>query len=138
MSIKHKVALVLFIFGGAIFFGTGCKKTEDLRSTVSAGAQKQGPEKVKQVSKEYVCMTQDSVFQRKLSPVVVNGKTYFGCCQGCVKAMKENPKKYCYSRDPVTDEIVDKAEAFIMNFRGKALYFKGEENAKKFAQSYGL
>lgn len=44
---------------------------------------------LKPVEAEYVCMVNDTVFEKPQIPVEVGDKTYYGCCMGCVS----NPAK---------------------------------------------
>ena len=83
-------------------------------------------------------MTQNGVYPNKLIPVNYDGKIYYGCCQGCAKSIRENPEKFCYSKDPISRKRVDKAKAKILNFRGRALYFENEDNARQFSIQQNL
>ena len=80
-------------------------------------------------------MTNDRVYKSAQIPVEINGKTYYGCCMECVEALKKYPEKYCYAIDPVSGERVDKAQAVIYNYNGKALYFENRENLAKFLKN---
>lgn len=80
-----------------------------------------------------VCMTQNTVFDHDLIPVVVNGKTYYGCCPGCAAALQQDPR-YTWATDPVSGKRVDKAEAVILNHHGIALYFESMETLRAFKQ----
>lgn len=63
-----------------------------------------------------------------------DNKTYYGCCEGCVKALNEDSTTH-YSLDPLTGEQVDKAIAFIIGKPGSkedVLYFKTEINAREY------
>jgi YHS domain-containing protein len=86
----------------------------------------------------YVCMPQNKVFDRKMLSVNIAGKTYYGCCENCIDLLQNETEKYAYAIDPVTGEKIDKAKAFILEMKGNALYFATEENARKFAEKYGL
>jgi rhodanese-related sulfurtransferase/YHS domain-containing protein len=101
--------------------------------------QKKGFELVKDevsfVPPSKVCMTNDRVYNSPQIPVEINGKTYYGCCMGCVEALKKYPEKYCFATDPVSGEKVDKSKAFIYDYNGKALYFKSKENLAEFVKN---
>lgn len=82
-----------------------------------------------------VCMVTDNVGLMKMIPVKVEGKTYYGCCQGCVGKLKNN-RSYRYTTDPVTGNEIDKAKAFIVADKAKkALYFESKETAERFFAS---
>ena len=81
-----------------------------------------------------VCMTQNTVYDRDLIPVEVNGKTYYGCCAGCAVALQQAPEQYIWATDPISGKRVDKAEAIILNHQGVALYFESMETLRAFLQ----
>lgn len=66
--------------------------------------------------------------------VPFNDKMYYGCCEGCVKTLKEDPtSRLAY--DPLSRELVDKAIAFIIGKPGSredVLYFQSEANARTY------
>lgn len=81
-----------------------------------------------------VCMVNDSSMGKPQIPVEVDGKTYYGCCEGCVDKLKNN-RTLRYSVDPVTGNEVDKASAVIIeNPHGGTLYFESGETAARFVE----
>jgi len=81
-----------------------------------------------EVSPNEVCMTNDAYMGRPQIAVPIDNKTYYGCCYGCVAALKEDINTR-YAVDPVSGTRVDKAIAVIGALRdGKVLYFRNEEN----------
>lgn len=79
-----------------------------------------------------VCMVQNRVGGMKMIPVEVEGKTYYGCCQGCVGKLKFD-RRVRYTKDPVSGVEIDKAKAFIIAADdGTAFYFQSRETAEKF------
>jgi YHS domain-containing protein len=79
-----------------------------------------------------VCMVNDQFMGRAQIPVVVDGRTYFGCCPAC-KEKLENQSEMRTGRDPVTGQQVDKAKAVIVqDASGKVLYFESEETLKRY------
>ena len=93
----------------------------------SAGAKTQGD--IRLVKTDQVCMVNDTVMGKPQIPVAVEGKTYYGCCEGCVERLKKD-RSIRFSRDPVTGKEVDKATAFITSEPdGRALYFESMETA---------
>ncbi len=82
-----------------------------------------------------VCMVTDKVMGKPQIPVVVEGKTYYGCCKNCVGKLKGNPS-IRYAKDPVTGVMVDKSKAFILEGpAGDAIYFESALTAGKFVDS---
>lgn len=78
----------------------------------------------------YVCMMNNKYFGSEQIPVEVEGKTYYGCCQGCVNSLKNN-RAIRYSVDPYSGEEVCKADAYIVlnsDSSQNVLYFKSAEN----------
>ena len=87
---------------------------------------------LKQVEAEYVCMVNDTVFDKPQIPVEVDGKTYYGCCSMC-KARLEKDPTIRSALDPVSGAEVDKTEAVIgADAEGKVYYFENEENLRAF------
>lgn len=92
-----------------------------------------------------VCMVNNRFLNSEQIPLPVNGKTYYGCCEGCVKVLKEDSASH-YTYDLLSNEQIDKAIAFIIGKPGSkedVLYFKSETNAKEyfdknFKQSHSL
>lgn len=81
-----------------------------------------------------VCMVNNRFLNSEQIPVPVNGKTYYGCCEGCVKVLKEDSASH-YTFDLLSNEQVDKAIAFIIGKPGSkedVLYFKSETNARTY------
>lgn len=79
-----------------------------------------------------VCMVNDNVLAQAQLPVVVSGKTYYGCCAGCVGRLNTD-RKARVAADPVTGRDIDKSEAVILEGeRGDALYFESEETARQY------
>lgn len=89
-----------------------------------------------QVPKEQVCMVNDAYMGKLQIPVPVNGKTYYGCCQMCVKTLNNNDDART-GIDPFSKQRVDKTEAFIVliGMDGKVAYFESEENFLKFKEA---
>lgn len=84
------------------------------------------------VETEYVCMVNDTVFDNPQIPVEVNGKTYYGCCMGCVSTL-QNDKAIRYAVDPVSNNQVDKATATIGAATDRTVkYFENLENLNSY------
>lgn len=81
-----------------------------------------------------VCMVNNKFMGKDQIAVPVNGKTYYGCCEGCVSKL-QNDTASRYATDPLTGEIIDKAVAVIIvkpGTKDEVLYFKSENNVKKY------
>jgi len=79
-----------------------------------------------------VCMVTDMVLVKPQLPVVVSGKTYFGCCAGCVGRLNAD-RSARVAADPVSGREVDKSEAVILRGDGgEALYFESEDTARRY------
>ena len=91
------------------------------------------PAVVKVADRSLVCMVNDQDMGKTQIPVVVEGKTYYGCCAMC----KERLAKDANARtgvDPVSGKSVDKAKAVIgKRPDGTVVYFETEANLKKYA-----
>ncbi len=79
-----------------------------------------------------VCMVTDQVMGKPQIPVEIEGKTYYGCCEGCKAKLQKN-RSIRYSTDPLTGKEVDKARAYIVQGDlSKALYFESEQTATRY------
>jgi len=91
-------------------------------------------EAVASVRAELVCMVNDTVMDKPQIPVAFEGKTYYGCCEACVEAIKTDPAVRS-SVDPVSGRAVDKAASFIIEGpAGEALYFESRETAIRYME----
>ena len=80
-----------------------------------------------------VCMVNNQDMGKPQIPVVVEGKTYFGCCAMC-KGRLEKDAAARTAIDPVTSKPVDKATAIIArNESGNILYFGSEETLRRYS-----
>ena len=89
------------------------------------------------IKSNLVCMVNDKFMGRQQIPVEVGGKTYYGCCQGCVKTLQYE-RGARIAIDPLSGKEVDKTEAFIAlkpDRSGKVNYFESEDNYQKFSQN---
>lgn len=87
---------------------------------------------LKKVEPQYVCMINNKLFDKVQIPIIVDGKTYYGCCPMC----KEKLEKSAESRsatDPISNKRVDKAVAVIgAETDGTVHYFENEANLKRY------
>ena len=73
-----------------------------------------------------VCMVNDRDMGAPQIPVVVEGKTYYGCCKMCEKRLHED-ETVRSATDPVSHQKVDKALALLArDASGNVLYFADE------------
>ena len=87
---------------------------------------------LQRVESAKVCMINDKVFADVQIPVVVEGKTYYGCCEMCETKLKTN-KESRFAIDPVSKKKVDKATSVIgATKKGKVYYFESEETLRNF------
>jgi len=85
-----------------------------------------------QVESKYVCMMTDHLFPKEQIPVVVENKTYYGCCEMCEARLKSSAESRV-AVDPVSGQQVDKAVAVIgATPEGGVYYFESVENLKSF------
>jgi len=90
---------------------------------------------LKKVEAQYVCMVNNTLFNKTQIPTVVEGKTYYGCCSMC-KEKLERSTALRMAIDPISKNKVDKATAIIgAQADGKVHYFENEENLKKFGHN---
>ncbi|KAA9325153.1 hypothetical protein [Adhaeribacter soli] len=81
--------------------------------------------------KDLVCMVNNAYMGKKQFPVPFEDKMYYGCCEMCVKTIK-NERSVRYAVDPVSGKEVDKSVAFIAlkpgSSSGEVQYFESEKN----------
>ena len=90
---------------------------------------------IKQVKSSEVCMVNNTVMAKPQIPVEFEGKTYYGCCAGCVSTLKTD-RSARYSEDPVSGKEIDKAKAVIVEgVNGSALYFESVDTAQRYKEA---
>lgn len=95
-----------------------------------AATEQTGP--LTKVDPKTVCMVNEQAMGRPQIPVEVDGKTYYGCCAMCKKALAENAASR-KATDPLTGKEVDKAVAVIAAGEdGRVFYFATEKNLEKY------
>lgn len=83
---------------------------------------------VTQIEPKYVCMINNQLFAKEQIPVVIDEKTYYGCCEMCEGKLKADPESRT-AIDPVSGNKVDKATAITGAAPdGKVYYFEKLEN----------
>ncbi len=102
-----------------------------------AGVPSAQAAQLKRVPTEKVCMINNEFMSKKLIPVEVDGKTYYGCCQACYSMLK-NDAKARRAVDPVSGKQVDKATAVIGSLpNGKVFYFENESSFTSYQKAHG-
>lgn len=77
-------------------------------------------------------MVNDRVMAQPQLPVLVQGRTYFGCCAGCVDRLKRD-RAARVAVDPVSGREVDKSQAVMLQDEGaRVLYFENLDTAARF------
>lgn len=90
---------------------------------------------LRRVEASKVCMANDKLFGKEQIPVVVDGRTYYGCCQGCKTMLAQNEQAR-KATDPVSGKTVDKATAVIgAGPDGRVFYFDSENNLEAFRRN---
>lgn len=96
------------------------------------GSDKPAEAGLTRVEAKYVCMVNNQLYSKAQIPVIVDGKTYYGCCQMCKDMLKDNPE-HRSAVDPVSGNVVDKAVSVIGSVPdGTVRYFESEENFRNF------
>ena len=119
------LAVVASLFFAAAVFGHDHGKKEEKKQT----------SELQRVESKKVCMINEQVFEKDQIPIEIGGKTYYGCCEMCKKALASDPGKRV-ATDPVSGKEVDKAIAIIGALPdGHVLYFENEANFQEHAVS---
>ena len=88
------------------------------------------------VDPKTVCMVNEMAMGKDQIPVEVEGKTYYGCCDMCKKALADNAEKRV-AIDPVSGKQVDKATAVIASQEdGRVFYFENEASLAKYNKQF--
>jgi YHS domain-containing protein len=94
--------------------------------------------KLTRVESKTVCMVNEQAMGKDQIPVVVEGKTYYGCCEMCKEALATNAEKRT-AVDPITGNKIDKATAVIARQEdGHVFYFESEETLAKHNKLYDV
>lgn len=99
----------------------------------AAEAAKENPKgPLTQVEPKTVCMINEHAMGSDQIAVVVDGKTYYGCCDMCKKTLETDASKRV-ATDPVSGKQVDKAVAIIGAAEGgRVVYFETVSNLDKY------
>ena len=87
--------------------------------------------KLTRVETKTVCMINEHAMGKDQIPIEIEGRTYYGCCDMCKKALAADATKRA-AVDPVSGKQVDKATAVIASQEdGRVFYFENEANLAK-------
>lgn len=122
----HKLIISVFLTGVV-----ACSRTGNTPTSSDERPQMSLPAGLTRVSDpSQVCMINDQFMGRAQIPVVVGGRTYYGCCPACKEKLENQPASRM-ALDPVTGEQVDKARAIIVqDSAGKVMYFAREDTLR--------
>jgi YHS domain-containing protein len=88
---------------------------------------------LQRVAPDRVCMVNNTAHSAPQIPVVVDGKTYFGCCEMCKGRLASDPQSRT-AVDPTSGKTVDKATAVIgATPQGKVMYFESAASLEEYA-----
>jgi YHS domain-containing protein len=88
---------------------------------------------LKRVEAKQVCMMNNKFMGRDQISIIVDGKTYYGCCAMCKEKLQNDPQART-GTDPISGKPVDKATAIIGAAPDDTIYyFENEENMEKFS-----
>ena len=87
---------------------------------------------ITRIEPKYVCMINNQMFVKEQIPVVIDEKTYYGCCEMCEGKLKADPESRI-AIDPVSGNKGDKATAITGAAPdGKVYYFEKLENLETY------
>ncbi len=79
-----------------------------------------------------VCMVNNQFMGRDQIPIEFEGRTYYGCCAGCVTRIQTDPSSRA-AVDPVTGRTVDKASAVMgQDSEGNIFYFENQDSFSRY------
>jgi YHS domain-containing protein len=107
--------------------------TAESVTTAAGGEKAAGRPFLRPVAKDEVCMVQKYFMASgKLTPVPLDGKTYWVCCQGCKNTITQDPQER-WAVDPVSGRKVNKADAVLGRApNDSVLFFENEKNRDAF------
>jgi YHS domain-containing protein len=92
--------------------------------------------KLTPVETKMVCMINEHAMGKEQIPIEIEGRTYYGCCDMCKKALAADAAKRV-AVDPVSGKQVDKATAVIAKQEdGRVFYFESEASLAKYNKQF--
>lgn len=128
-----KLQQALVAAAGTMGMGADYRLLELADLKMKQGAQRGKAEPgLTRVEARLVCMMNNRLFEKEQIPVEVGGQMYYGCCEGCKKALQQNAGLRS-AIDPVSQKPVDKATALIgAKDDGTVLYFESEDSMRSY------
>jgi YHS domain-containing protein len=123
MNVKRFGMMIASIVVSFVLIGIGAAEANPAHYTGNVANRKQ------------ICMLQDTVQAREGLEADYNGKKYYLCCGGCLAAFEGKPARYSHATDPVNGQLVDKADAPVYAYQGRAYFFSSHENLSAFAKN---
>jgi len=126
-------ALALFLTA-LISCSSGSNNAANDKNNIAAPITIFSDTAITKLPNKQVCMINNRFMNSDQIAVSIDNRIYYGCCEGCVKALKDDSTTH-YTADPLSGEQVDKAIAFIIGKPGSkedVLYFKTETNAREY------
>lgn len=85
--------------------------------------------------RKFICMSMGNALQAKGGiEEPYQGKTYYLCCKGCVAQFRNNPEAFRVAEDPVSHALVDKADAQVYAYKGRAYFFESDKTRQTFTK----
>lgn len=84
---------------------------------------------------QQICMFGDELKAKPTKAVLIEGETYYVCCQKCADKLKLNFHDSLFAKDAYSHHKVKKSSAFIVlsdRSKGKVRYFESENNFNQF------
>ena len=137
MKYYSPIIVVLFLLA-LTSCNSGIENEKGNNSTAANPIIKFSDTAITKLPNDQVCMVNNRFMSSLQIPVPLDNKTYYGCCEGCVKMLNEDTTSRL-TFDPLSGEQVDKAIAFIIGKPGTkddVLYFKSETNAIEYFNKY--
>ncbi len=107
-----------------------------LASTMNFFPESSWGEPLQMVDPKNVCMVNDKNMGKPQIPIIVQGRTYYGCCNMCVGALT-NDQEMRRAIDPLSGRKVDKSQAIIgARENGDVLYFESRSNFAAYQKSH--
>ena len=135
MNIRYYSTIIAaFILLVLFSCNSGREKEKENKATAVNAAFNFSDTAFTKLLNKQICMVNNRFMNADQIAVPFNNKTYYGCCEGCVKTLNEDTTSR-FTSDPLSGEEVDKAIAFIVGKPGTkedVLYFKSETNAREY------
>jgi YHS domain-containing protein len=125
---KYATAILVVLLGGCASSEPPTAKVEQ-RAVAASAPERQSSQAAaytRITDPSTVCMVNDRYMGSAQIPVVVEGKTYYGCCKMCEKRLNEEASIRKAS-DPISHQEVDKALAVLAKDNTGAVFYFVDE-----------